>query len=124
MVLVYDITSRKSFDDVAYWMEEIKNYCDTTPKVLLVGNKVDLITDKGLNRSVPMEEAMKYANENNMLYIETSALTHKNIDEAFNRLFQSWLTRYIQTQDYTKSIRELFSDHSGTEQSIRRPTAI
>lgn len=76
-------------------MEEIKNYCDTTPKVLLVGNKLDLITDGGLNRSVTMEEAMKYANENNMLYIETSALTHKNINEAFNKLFQSKFNRYL-----------------------------
>ena len=88
-MLVYDITSRKSYDDVNYWLDEIKNYCDTTPKVLLVGNKLDLITEKALNRSVSMEEALKFANENNMLYIETSALTHKNIDEAFNKLFAS-----------------------------------
>lgn len=76
-------------------MEEIKNYCDTTPKVLLVGNKLDLITDGGLNRAVTMDEAMKYANENNMLYIETSALTHKNINEAFNKLFQSNFNRHL-----------------------------
>lgn len=79
-------------------MEEIKNYCDTDPKVLLVGNKLDLVTEGGLNRAVPMEEALKYANENNMLYIETSALTHKNVDEAFNKLFQSKMTRHIQAK--------------------------
>lgn len=80
-------------------MEEIRNYCDTNPKILLIGNKMDLITDRGLNRAVPMEEAMKYANENNMLYIETSALTYKNVDEAFNKLFQRKLIRHISKKE-------------------------
>ena len=76
-------------------MDEIKNYGDSNPKILLVGNKLDLIMEKGLNRSVPMEESMKFANENNMIYIETSALTYKNVDEAFNKLFQSRIIRYL-----------------------------
>jgi len=76
-------------------MEEIKNYCDTNPKILLVGNKLDLVGENDLKRAVKMDEALKYANENNMLYIETSALTYKNVDDAFNKLFQSQLNRHI-----------------------------
>ncbi len=76
-------------------MQEIEDYCDTTPKILLVGNKLDLINEKADNRTVKFEEAIEFANKNGMIYLETSALTYKNVNEAFNKLFMSKLNRYL-----------------------------
>jgi small GTP-binding protein len=41
-ILVYDVTSKKSFDAVESWYENVKNYCDSNVVVMLLGNKMDL----------------------------------------------------------------------------------
>ena len=41
-VLVYDITSRDSFNNVSKWILETKNYANEKLSVILVGNKIDL----------------------------------------------------------------------------------
>lgn len=51
---------------------------------MLVGNKVDLEEQ----REVTYEEASRFADENGLIYIETSAKTGKNIEEAFFRTAQ------------------------------------
>ena len=45
-------------------MQEIKDHCDVTPKIVLVGNKLDLINEKAQNRTVKFDEAITFANEN------------------------------------------------------------
>ena len=50
--------------------------------ILLVGNKIDLV-DK---RAISIELAMDLAEENGFMYIETSAKTGKNVDNAFKKL--------------------------------------
>jgi len=40
---VFDLTSKKSFDDIGkYWLREVKNFGDTEIIMLLIGNKLDL----------------------------------------------------------------------------------
>ena len=82
-------------------MQEIKDHCDVTPKIVLVGNKLDLINEKAQNRAVKFDEAITFANENGMVYIEASALTCKNVNEAFNKLFMSKIRRYPQKRQET-----------------------
>mmetsp|Transcript_17502 Transcript_17502/g.17441 ORF Transcript_17502/g.17441 Transcript_17502/m.17441 type:complete len:112 (+) Transcript_17502:333-668(+) len=52
---------------------------DSLLSVLLIGNKNDLENE----RKVPQEEAKIYAQKNQLLYMETSALTAENVDKAF-----------------------------------------
>lgn len=85
-ILVYDITDRKSFQDCQYWVEELKNNCKTDPKVLMIGNKLDLVSDLKGTRAVTYDEARNFAAKNNFLYFESSALIHKNVKEAFDTL--------------------------------------
>lgn len=40
--LVYDITNRKSFDDVKVWLEEAQNYGNSNMFFVLIGNKCEL----------------------------------------------------------------------------------
>jgi small GTP-binding protein len=47
--------------------------------IILIGNKIDLEED----RQVSLEEATKFAEENGLIYIETSAKNGKNVETAF-----------------------------------------
>ena len=91
-LLVYDITSRDSFENVSKWMAQIKEKADPNIVMILIGNKSDLSDI----RQVKMDEAMHYAEMNrkfiyinNILeiaYIETSALNASNVEKAFKNL--------------------------------------
>ena len=68
VIVVFDITNKKSFDKVDMWLEEVKS-ADFKCVKALVGNKIDL-DDK---RAVLYEEAESYATENGFSYYEVSA---------------------------------------------------
>ncbi|CDW78912.1 gtp-binding protein ypt3 [Stylonychia lemnae] len=81
-LLVYDVTSMQSFQHVANWLKELKQYADSNIVILLVGNKTDL-KDK---REVKKEDAAQYADQHSLAFIETSALDCSNVDLAFDRI--------------------------------------
>ena len=77
--IVYDITSRKTFDNVIIWLKECKDMCYKDILICLVGNKCDL---EG-RRAVSYEEGEKFATDNQLLFFETSAKEGNNISEMF-----------------------------------------
>ena len=77
--IVYDITSRKTFDNVVIWLKECKDMCFKDILIVLVGNKSDL---EG-RRAVSFEEGRKFAADNQLLFFETSAKDGSNIQEIF-----------------------------------------
>ena len=83
-MVVYDITSRKSFDNVMNWIEEIQNNSSKTILIVLVGNKIDLKD----NRDVSFEEGKELANKNGIIFMETSAKTGEGVEEIFKKTVQ------------------------------------
>jgi small GTP-binding protein len=82
IVLVYDVTDRKGFDNVGYWMNNIKQFSGSTiPAMLLVGNKTDLP-----NRTVSSQEGQATAAQYNCRFIETSAKTSYNTNGALETI--------------------------------------
>lgn len=81
-VLVYDVAKELSYQNVKKWMSELRGHADPNIVVLLVGNKIDL---RHL-RCVEQEEALAFSKENNLLYIETSALDFTNVEAAFESI--------------------------------------
>ncbi|KAG0817281.1 hypothetical protein G6F18_012932 [Rhizopus arrhizus] len=81
--IVYDITSRSSFENARRWLREIRKYADPNVVIMLVGNKADLSES---SREVKTEEGRSLAEKERFLFIETSALDATNIDTAFNTL--------------------------------------
>lgn len=83
--LVYDITSRASFNDLNKWIDNVKK-CQTLSEFpfIIISNKIDL--DK--QRDVKVEEGKKYAEENGLPFYETSALTEEGVEKAFLGLIQ------------------------------------
>jgi len=80
-LLVYDITRRETFMHASQWLSDAKNHGSSDMTVMLVGNKCDL---EHL-RQVSTEEGAKFAQEHSLLFIETSAKTSKNVEEAFTK---------------------------------------
>lgn len=80
-IILYDITRAETFDDVRNWHNDITRTLGHrgTSIGLLCGNKKDLEHV----RKVSVEDAQNLANELNLHYFETSALTGENIDDIF-----------------------------------------
>lgn len=81
VILVFDLTDRKSFDDLNQWLNDIHALCDPNAVVTLIGNKLDLAEQ----RSITSGEAESFAQLHQLTYFETSALGGDNIQEAFHR---------------------------------------
>ncbi|KAF4321140.1 hypothetical protein JM18_004559 [Phytophthora kernoviae] len=81
-LLVYDITKHGTFENVERWLKELRDHADANTVIMLVGNKSDL---RHL-RAVSTEEAMAFAEKNNLAFIETSALEATGVDTAFQRI--------------------------------------
>ncbi|KAG2411981.1 GTP-binding protein ypt3 [Aspergillus terreus] len=81
-LLVYDISKHQTYDNVNRWLKELRDHADSNIVIMLVGNKSDL---RHL-RAVPTEEAKQFASENNLSFIETSALDASNVELAFQNI--------------------------------------
>ena len=78
-LVVYDISSRDSFNNVMSWIEDCKNQSPKTIFIVLVGNKSDL-EDK---RQVTYEEGKELADKNELLFFESSAKEGTNVEDIF-----------------------------------------
>lgn len=81
VILVYDITNKKSFERLDYFRDEIKNYANKGILIILIGNKSDMISKRTVNR----EEVDDYCRKLGLFYIETSAFENEDghIEKAF-----------------------------------------
>jgi small GTP-binding protein len=80
VILVFDLTERKSFDDLNRWLSDIHQLCDPNAVTTLIGNKLDV-----KNRAITTTEAEAFSQLHQLSYFETSALGGDNIQEAFHR---------------------------------------
>lgn len=82
VLLVFDLSERKSFENANMWLNDIRSLCDPGAVIMLVGNKADLVE----KRVVAMKEAEEFAQRQDLTYLETSAMDGTNVREAFVRV--------------------------------------
>ena len=80
-ILVYDITKKETFRKLIYWIKELKNNAPENAKVILLGNKSDLVAE----REVAVDEGKAFAKERGYFFMEVSA--KNNTDECVNKGF-------------------------------------
>eukprot|EP00743_Colponemidia_sp_Colp-15_P018098 GILK01022574.1.p1 GENE.GILK01022574.1~~GILK01022574.1.p1 ORF type:complete len:222 (+),score=7.16 GILK01022574.1:101-766(+) len=78
-LLVYDVTRRETFEHLQTWLSDCRENSNMNMTILLIGNKTDLLD----NRQVSTQEGKEFADKNGLLFIETSAKTAQNVDDAF-----------------------------------------
>jgi len=86
-LVLYDITNEESFTKLKEWVELIKEECVRHIKILIIGNKSDLESQRAIDK----EDAMKYANEEKVQYIECSSKTGENVEKAIIMLSEKIL---------------------------------
>mmetsp|Transcript_7445 Transcript_7445/g.9051 ORF Transcript_7445/g.9051 Transcript_7445/m.9051 type:complete len:219 (+) Transcript_7445:176-832(+) len=82
-MMIYDVTKQITFQNVVRWLRELRDHASGDIVLHLIGNKVDLVADSENAREVTVEDGMEFARERNLPFIETSAKTSVNVEEAF-----------------------------------------
>jgi len=91
--IVYDLTDRKSFENIKQWYEELNDFIeDKNIPVVLVGNKLDLAGNRVVSRDEGIELSKSLSPEG-VSYIETSALSGENVSEAFKLIAYHYIMR-------------------------------
>ncbi|KAM7223924.1 Ras family domain containing protein [Rhypophila decipiens] len=99
-LVVYDLTKPTSLVKAKHWVAELQRQASPGIVIALVGNKLDLTNDgagsgegdgetaddSGDARKIPTEEAKAYAEEEGLLFFETSAKTGYNVTEVFTAI--------------------------------------
>lgn len=104
-LLVYDVTRRETFESLSTWLEEARQYASPTMTIMLVGNKCDLAA----HREVRYEEGAKFAADNGLVFIETSAKTAENVEKAFvstaQKIYQNILNNVCDPNNEANGIK-------------------
>lgn len=101
-LVVYDLTKPTSLIKAKHWVAELQRQASPGIVIALVGNKLDLTNETPAGdaagddqagsgesddaRKVSTEEAKTYAEEENLLFFETSAKTGVNVTEVFTAI--------------------------------------
>lgn len=94
VVIVYDCQDANSIKELDYWLSQAKRYVGEDTPILIVGNKIDLPSQ------VPAQEVQKFAVNHGCLFVETSAKTGINVDEAFQQLASACLAKVGVTHQF------------------------
>ncbi|XP_067936571.1 ras-related protein Rab-10-like [Watersipora subatra] len=89
IILVYDITNQRSFDNITKWLRNIDEHANEDVEKMILGNKCDM-EDK---RQVSHERGMMVAKEHSIPFLETSAKSNVNVEQAFLKLAQAILDK-------------------------------
>ena len=93
VIIVFDLTNPASFKNIRNWFTDVwSNFSNFTDlAIILCGNKSDLQEEI----QVSHETALQLASELNIHYLETSARNGKNIDEIFEKLINTLISKHI-----------------------------
>jgi Ras-related protein Rab-2A len=115
-LLVYDVTRRETFNHLNTWLEDARQHSNNNMTIMLIGNKCDLEQ----KRQVSTEEGEAFAKEHNLVFLETSAKTAHNVDDAFVQTAQAIYEKIA--QGVFDVSNESFGIRLGTQQSASGPS--
>lgn len=102
-IILFDITDSSSFKKAQSWLDELNAVMPSTYHILLVGNKTDLAED----RQISYEDALIYAESNNISYMEASAKTGDNVSSCFYFLAEEIYRSQQKNIEMTQEIVDL-----------------
>merc|ERR1712224_910673 len=88
-LIAYDITNRESYNHLVNWLADARTLARADISIIAVGNKCDLKD----HRKVTFLEASRCAQENDILFLETSALTGEGVEEVFIKVARMILNK-------------------------------
>ena len=122
--MVYSIDSKDSFNNLNFWLKDIKTQSSPDVKIFLIGNKSDLEQNREVTQQ--MGEQMK-TEQNFDLFMETSAKTGFNAEKVFIEaakvLYQDYLS-YKERSSRTSSMLSIPLSYSGNKNEVSLPKPI
>lgn len=86
-IVVYAVNAAETFQRAKQWVKELQRQASPNIVIALAGNKADMVQPPDTKkRQVSTEEAQAYADENHLLFKETSAKTAQNVTEIFEEI--------------------------------------
>ncbi|KAK4807833.1 hypothetical protein QYF61_023666 [Mycteria americana] len=124
-LVVFDITKHQTYNVVDRWLKELYDHAEASIVVMLVGNKTDLAQA----REVPMEEAKMFADNNGLLFVETSALDSTNVEQAFETILKEIFHKVQKqkqrsSQSNTVSLASESLESAAPAQTEKRPCCV
>ncbi|KAJ3275436.1 hypothetical protein HK104_003895 [Borealophlyctis nickersoniae] len=113
-MIVYDISKRNTFDNLNRWLKDMRDQTETGIPIMLVGNKSDLTE----SRAVATEEAKEFAEQNELFFLETSALNSSNVQLAFRNIVEEIYNRNSRKMEVSNAMTERHPD-LGPTRSIK-----
>ncbi|KAM4692529.1 ras-related protein Rab-37 [Rhinophrynus dorsalis] len=107
LLLLYDITSKTSFDNIRAWLTEIHELAQKDVVIMLLGNKCDMTS----GRVVRTEDGELLAKEYGVPFMETSAKTGMNVELAFLAAAKELKQRSSQPSQPKFEIRSYIESH-------------
>ena len=98
VALIFDVTSKSSFDNLNMWLYKIKENCSEFTLVLL-GNKIDIDKKKW---QITQKDIDKFVKQNNIKYFAISAKKNKGKSDFF---------KYLANTIYNKLKLKLFEEN-------------
>jgi GTPase SAR1 family protein len=83
VVLVYDVMRPETFDSLSRWLEQAENYTPEHAVIMVLGNKRD---SQDIQPSVLTARAQDFATKIGADFMEVSAKTGLNVNEAFQQI--------------------------------------
>ncbi|XP_057564656.1 ras-related protein Rab-8A isoform X1 [Hippopotamus amphibius kiboko] len=113
IMLVYDITNEKSFDNIRNWIRNIEEHASADVEKMILGNKCD-VNDK---RQVSKERGEKLALDYGIKFMETSAKANINVENAFFTLARDIKAKMDKKLPQILQVVTTFSGRRGSEAS-------
>ena len=95
ILMMYDITDKKSYDSINEWMKSVKEAKGDDCPMILLGNKMDLEDE----REITEEEGINLANEFGIEFFETSNKNNINIKEAIDSILNTFIEKREKDSD-------------------------
>jgi len=107
--IVYDLSNKKSFNNLKNWYNELVEFIDNPDlPILIIGNKKDLIKERVVMNedTFNLTKSLSQSTKTNTTYLETSALTGENIEDAFRLISYNFITKCkeVEHQDRKQEI--------------------
>lgn len=99
-ILVFDISDKKSFENIKFWLNDVNEHTNFFIPKILVGTKKDLVS----KRQVSYEEAKEFADSQNIEYCEVSSKTSDN--DTINKVFKKIIKEVRYYNSYKEKEKE------------------
>ena len=108
-ILCYDVTSSKSFEDIAFWLKEIREFAGSDTIVQIVGTKADVVIGEPEKKQVSFERCIEYAAEH--LHYESMNTAGPKIVGSWNTVSETGTTAPLATPYSNRSSGFWGQDH-------------